>query len=524
MLFLFAVSPFLVLLILMAVFNKPAYVAAPITAFLLSLGSYFIWGMPLNWISAAYVKGLGVTLDIMLIIFGAVFLVAVLKQLKLFAPMEHMFANVSKDKRIQAIIVAWFFIGFVEGIAGFGTPALLAIPILLALGFTPFTSVVMALVGDSLPVVFGAVGVPISIGIAEGVGLNQSADLLAMQVGVFASVINLLVAWLIPVMISCVVSKEITGSYKEGFEIWPFAIFSGTIFMLISYLAATFIGAEFPSILGGLLGGLIAIFLLRKGWFVPKKHLTLREYLPESMPDKTVIIKTFLPYLSVLILLLLTRLPELGVRTFLQSQAITLPNILNTSVDFVFNLIYSPGLVFLLTGFAFFYIYRVNEDKLKTIFTEALRRTSLPFVGLFFVLGTVQILILSYYNIYGLPSMPLYIAENLEFAGPFWPLIAPFIGAIGAFMSGSSTVSNLLFSSLQYATANSVGLSVFVILALQAVGSALGNMVAVHNILAAEAVAGLKNYEGHVLRRTFVPVIICATLIGIIGYVYTIIL
>lgn len=521
---LFAVFPFVTLFLLMAVFNRPAYVAAPLTAFLLALGGFFIWGIPQNLLAAAFVKGLGVTLDIMLIIFGAIFFVNVLKQLNFFEPIQSLFSGVSVDKRIQAIMVSWFFVGFIEGIAGFGTPALLAIPILLALGFNPLTSVVLALVGDSIAVVFGAVGVPISIGIAEGVSL-QDVGSLVTEVSIGASLLNLLLGVLIPLMISVIVSYECCNSVKRGLEVWKFALVSSVVFMLPSLAAAYWLGPEFPSVIGALTGGVIMIYFLRRGWFQPKSPLLFDQPINTSTHvDLKKLLKVITPYLIVIILLLITRLPQFRIGEFLKSLAWQVESLFNSEVAFAFNWAYSPGIIFIIATLVVVAIFHNKDIDINSALFETVRRVALPFLGLVFVLYIVQILLLSYYNQNGLPSMPLYLAEQMQAVGIAWPFIAPFIGAVGAFIAGSSTVSNLLFSSLQYTTATTIGISAVLVLSLQAVGSALGNMIAIHNILAAEAVAGLKNMEGKILRKTLIPVLIYGSILGVIGLLVSLII
>lgn len=521
----FALSPFLLLFVLMAAFNRPAYIAAPLAAVFTALGSFYIWGVPVNWISAAFAKGFGVTLEIMLIIFGAIFLVAVIRRLKLFEPLEHLFESISKDKRIQAILVAWFFVSFIEGVAGFGTPALLAIPILLALGYKPLTSVVLGLVGDSAAVVFGAVGVPITIGIAEGVGLPREIAMpLAFQVATGTALLNLILSPVVPLFIAVIASKERYGSWIKGLEVWKFAVVSGVSLMLPSLAAAYWLTPEFPSIIGALVGGFVIVILLQKGLLQPRNTVTLtadskRE--DNKHNHATNFIKLATPYVLVVLFLLLTRLPALPFGDWLRSLVYSSGELFDTTVSASLNFWYSPGIIFVLVGLITAAIYRAKQTIVVESLAESLNRIKLPFFGLFFVLAIVQLMLLSYYNSSGLPSMPIYIAEQLAVVGKTWPIFAPLVGVLGAFIAGSSTVSNLLFSSLQYTTATTVGLSAVLVLSLQAAGSAIGNMVAVHNILAAEAVAGLKNQEGKILRHTIIPAFIYSALLGIIGLLVT---
>lgn len=519
-----ALLPFVLLFFLMAVLNRPAYVAAPITAVATFFSAYALWGVPANWLMAAVVRGAGVTLDIILVIYGAVLLIVALRELQFFEPMQKVFARVSADKRIQAIVVSWFFVGFIEGIAGFGTPAMLAIPILLALGFSPVLSVVLALVGDSVAVVFGAVGVPISIGIATGVGLPMSEGVaLSSSVAAGAALFNLLLGWIIPLMMSVLVSYEYTSSWRRGLELWRFSLFSGVVFMLPLLAAAYWLTPEFPTIIGSLVGGVSTVWMLKREWFAPENPIVGDQPTEQSPIDKKTLVRLIVPYALVVIGLLLTRLPVLPVSDWLRSWQIGQDNIFSTGLDVTIAWASSPGIIFAIVALIIMLWYSVHVVRISQIFREAGQRVVMPFVGLFFVLVVVQIMLLSYYNTNDLPSMPLYLAERLAVLGEAWPLVAPFVGVIGAFIAGSSTVSNLLFSSLQYTTALTAGLSVVLVLSLQAVGSALGNMVAVHNILAAQAVAGLSGKEGEILRRTLWPVLIYGFVLGMCGLIISLI-
>lgn len=524
MLLVVALLPFVLLFILMAVLNRPAYIAAPVTAVVTTASAYLVWGVPVNWLSAALVRGLGVTVDIMLVIIGAIFLITTLRHLGLFDPMQQLFARVSKDKRVQAILVCWFFVAFIEGIAGFGTPAMLAIPILLALGFSPIISVVLALVGDSIVVVFGAVGVPISIGIAEGVGLpSDVSSVLSSHVAIGSALFNVLLGWMIPLFISVIVSREYTGSWWRGLELWPLAVFSGLVYALPALAAAYWLTPEFPTILGALVGGSVTSWMLYRGWFVPRDLVVFdSEVKHEVTLSYKNIVKLLLPYALIILGLLMTRLPELQLRELLRGYSFEISNLFGTGFNASVAWAFSPGVVFIIVAVLIIWMYGQKFSQVGVVGLEAGRRVAMPFVGLFFVLAIVQIMLLSYYNTNGLPSMPLYLAERLAILGEAWPLVAPFVGVVGAFIAGSATVSNLLFASLQYTTATAVGVSAVLVLSLQAVGGALGNMIAVHNILAAQAVSGLSGKEGEILRRTLVPVLLYGSVLAVSGYIISI--
>ncbi len=126
----------------------------------------------------------------------------------------------------------------------------------------------------------------------------------------------------------------------------------------------------------------------------------------------------------------------------------------------------------------------------------------------------------SQYNGLSLESMPTYFANNLgSIFGDMWPIMSPFLGMLGSFVSGSATVSNLTFGNVQYSIASTVNLNTNIIMAEQVIGAAIGNMICVHNVVAASSVVGLENQEGLIIKKTIIPALIYATLVAIISFI-----
>ena len=304
---------------------------------------------------------------------------------------------------------------------------------------------------------------------------------------------------------------------------WPLAVFSGLVYALPALAAAYWLTPEFPTILGALVGGGVTSWMLYRGWFVPRDLVVFdSEVKHEVTLSYKNIVKLLLPYALIILGLLMTRLPELQLRELLRGYSFEISNLFGTGLNASVAWAFSPGVVFIIVAVLIIWMYGQKFSQVGVVGLEAGRRVAMPFVGLFFVLAIVQIMLLSYYNTNGLPSMPLYLAERLAILGEAWPLVAPFVGVVGAFIAGSATVSNLLFASLQYTTATAVGVSAVLVLSLQAVGGALGNMIAVHNILAAQAVSGLSGKEGEILRRTLVPVLLYGSVLATSGYIISI--
>jgi lactate permease len=461
-------------------------------------------------------------------VLGAIFLLSILRQANVFSSIEHAVASVSKDKRIQAIIVGWFFVAFLEGIAGFGTPVILAAPILMALGFSPLASVVIALVGDSVAVTFGAVGLPMTIGIAQGVGSEYLAQYpnLVRDVAVGTAFIHLVVGAIIPIFISVLTTFTYNRSIRQGLAIWPFALVSGMVFLVPLTLSAVFLPTEFPSIVASLVGVVLIVAIVKLKFLTPKVPFEFEAVSPAEKasssvePERPHLLRAAFPYGAILAFLVVSRIPTFGFQDFLRRSNVLVENIFGTSISYALPTFYSPGFIFLLVGFLSLFLFRLKFESLLKACRFSLKRIFLPFVGLIFVLGIVQTLVFSSANLKGLPSMPLYLAELLAGSGAMWPIFAPLVGALGAFMSGSSTVSNLLFASFQAETAVVYGFSIVLILSLQAAGSAVGNMIAIHNILAAQAAVGLKNSESKILHYTLIPALIFVLFAGILGLIF----
>ncbi len=513
-----AISPFILLFYLMVIKKKPATIAAPFTLAVIILLALFVWQMKPYLIGLSIMEGLFITLEIIIIIFGALFLLNILNTAKAFDPIRETIKKITPDIRIQAILIGWFFVSFIEGVAGFGTPAMLAAPLLVMLGFKPIASVAIALIGDSAAVSFGAVGVPITIGIAEGSLIKNSA-LTATQlheIALTTSLLHLLAGFFIPLFISLVASRSHTGSIVSGFKITPFALISGFCYLIPAYLATYWLTPEFPALVGGFIGGLLVIILIKLDLFQPK-HLIVSKENNTLTKDKTEnhlkTIKAFIPYLIVIILLVITRAPFFKWTEKLKETSFDIGQFIG-NIDAQINILNSPGLIFFITGLISSIFLGLNSKKIIKSGHLSIKRLKKPTIGLLAILGIVQIFRHSGENLSGLESMPINIAQSLPEIPLLTVFFSPFLGLIGSFIAGSSTVSNLLFASFQTGLAETLGLSFILMLSLQATGSSLGNMIAIHNILTAQTTVGLKDSEGDIIRITLWPALIYASLVG----------
>jgi len=447
---------------------------------------------------------------------------------------------------VQAIIIAWLFGAFIEGAAGFGTPAAIVAPLLLGMGFPPLAAVMVALIANSTPVTFGAVGTPIIVGmeaalntpevigyLPQGLELSQYVNL----IGVSASFFHALIGTFVPLMMVCMLTAFFgegkNRSFKKGLEIWPFALFSGLAFTVPYLLVSVFLGPEFPSLLGGLIGLVIVVYAASKGFLLPKevwefppRNNWLNDWLGMEEAGSDDEEKTrisfglaWTPYVLVALILVATRLDFLPFKEWINSWVVTFSNILGTTITFSEAPLNLPGLIpFIPVALLSMILFRMDKNQVSKVFVTTFRQVKPAAIALLFAVALVQVMVQSGHNAYGIESMVMVMATAVaNLSGMLWPLFSPIVGVLGAFVSGSNTVSDMLFGLFQFGTALKLSLPTLVILGLQAVGGAVGNMICVNNVVAACSTVGTVGKEGNLIRLNLIPVTIYTIAAGILG-------
>jgi lactate permease len=225
----------------------------------------------------------------------------------------------------------------------------------------------------------------------------------------------------------------------------------------------------------------------------------------------------------VALVLVLTRIPQLPLQRILSGVTIYWPNIFGTTITGLLQPVYLPGFVFLVVVLATYAFHKMSLSQIVESWKVAGGQILGAGAALLFALPLVRVFINSgpSFNASGLESMPITLAQGAaEIAGTTWPLFGPWIGALGAFIAGSNTVSNLTFALFQFATAQNIGAIPEVVVAAQAVGGAAGNMITVHNVVAAAATVGLMGKEGILLRKTIFPMIYYCLLTGALSFIW----
>ncbi len=548
---LIAILPILAVMFFLVALRWPATRAMPVAYAMTLAFALWFWEVPWLHAMAASLRGAVIAVTLLWIIFGAIVLLFTLQESGAAATIRRGFMDVSRDRRIQVMIVAWLFGSFIEGASGFGTPAAVCGPLLLALGFPALAAVMTTLIIQSTPVSFGAVGTPILVGMAQSLNVPPVEEAVATagmsymefiyRIGVFTAVPHAIVGTLIPLILVCMMTRFFgkERSIQRGLEVWKFALFAGLCFTVPYLAVAVLLGPEFPSLLGALIGLTLLVTAARRRWLIPEGEPW--DFPPESQWEAEwkgtilghageerhhmTLARAWSPYVLVAAVLVLTRLPFLPFQQWLRSLSFTWSNILGSSLSQGIEPLYLPGTIFMAVSLVTIWLHRMTSEEAKQAWRHSAHMLAAPAFALLFAVALVRVFIDSDTNASGLASMPLVLAEYAaQVAGASWPFFAPMIGALGAFVAGSNTVSDLMFSLFQYGVADRIGTSHLVILGLQALGGAAGNMITVHNVVAASATVGLVGREGLLIRRTIVPMTYYVLFAGLLGLLFSYVL
>jgi L-lactate transport len=524
-----AALPIAVLLFLLGVRRKPAWVAALWglgSALLVALAGYRM-PVSLTLSSAAYGAAFGL-FPISWIVFWAIVLYNVTVATGKFAIIKDSVGSLTPDLRIQAIIIAFGFGGFLEGAAGFGTPVAVAGAMMVGLGFSPYYASALCLLANTAPVAFGAIGVPV-ITLAQITGLPL--DKLSGAVGTLcAPIAVILPAYMIFVM----------GGLTAALEVWPALLTAGLTFGTVEYLVSNYLGAQLSDILSST-SSIAAVVVLLRFWRPHSRNVSAAPYAraatgpgpfelargvsPQSAATRHTaaqIAAAWMPYIFVVVLVLLW-----GYKPF--------QNILNMATIVVHwpalhNLIVrTPPVLLKASPYpAVFNLNLIAAGGTSCMFASILsaiflRMRVAEFVRIIF--ASARLLALTILTITAVLSMAFVMNYSgatgtlgLAFAatGAAFPFFSPFLGWLGVFLTGSDTSSNALFGSLQAITAERLGFSPVLIAAANSSGGVLGKMISLQSIAVAAAATGITvSQQSQLMRFTLKHSIILATLVGL---------
>ena len=542
---LIAFIPIILTIVLMVGFKWPAKRALPLAWFVAVIIGVTLWKMPILSFDGKSAVGQTIlgflsAFETLVIIFGAILIMNTLSQSGAMAAINGMFKGITPDARLQAIIIGFIFGAFIEGAAGFGTPAALAAPLLISVGFPPLCAAMVALIYNSVPVCFGAVGTPTNMAFTtvKDAVAALGGDLDAWKMALtFWSALPLAIGCAVILTIGCGFVCKFYGKdkkFSDVFPVIPYILFVTITFDIFYLLIAAFIGPELVSLLAAIITLLIVLVTTKNGFLVPKEVWTFDKKenwdktwlattkVPEPKLSDMSLIKAWTPYFIIAGILVLTRVAQKfeadGAGFFSKMKSFTIGTGESGIVfggNWNWAILWNPGVVFIIVALLTIPLHGMTNENVKTAWKGALNQVKGAAIALLFGVAMVNI-----FRFTSMPAdkIPAGVAEGVSYsmlysmakgladiAGSAYLIIAPFIGVLGAYMSGSNTVSNTLFSSLQFTTAGLVGLPYVLVVALQNNGGAIGNMVCVNNVVSACATTGTNGNEGKIIRTNVIP-------------------
>lgn len=560
---LIAFVPLIFTVVVMAVFNWPAKRALPLAWLIASILAFSVWKMKIPDVGIFTLYGFLDTLNTLAVVFGAILVMNTMKRSGAIAVINNSFSSISNDRRIQMVIIGFVFGAFIEGAAGFGTPAALAAPLLIGLGFPPLAAAMTALILNSVPVCYGAVGTPTSAAFTAVQSSVENPDLFKSVLTQWTAIPHAIVCPII-IFIAMAMMCKFFGkekSIKPALKAVPFIIFTAVIFDIPFLILASFLGPEFPSLIGALIALPVTMIAAKKGFLVPKdtwdfpeKTAWQQEWLSTSavQEDESTKVQSnlsmfmaWLPYVIIGAILVLTRIPQIGLKGILTGTpalSLAIKNLLGIQdLNWKFNWAYNPGIIpFVLVALLTIVLHGMKGDQVKAAWKDTFSMVSGAAIALFFGIAMVQIFKYTNFNTLNesviqpaiangenwtklaqkdlaMPSMLYVMAKGLaDLAGQAYIVVSPFIGVLGSFISGSNTVSNVLFTSLQFEAASQTGLPIVLIVVLQNIGGAIGNMTCINNIVSACATCGTVGREGLLVKKNALPMLIYSLLVILI--------
>ncbi|MCG1013142.1 L-lactate permease [Tepidanaerobacter sp. GT38] len=511
---LIAFVPLLWLLIGLGILKIKAYTASLISLTLAIMLSITAWGMPAYFVFQSVAEGVITGLwPIVWVIIAAIYTYNVTVETGSMNVIKTTLAQISPDRRIQALILAFSFGGFLEAAAGFGTAVAIPASILAGIGFEPIFAAVICLIANTVPVAFGGIGIPI-ITLSQVTGISES---LVTKYAAYQLVPFIII---LPIVLVVIMTK----SFEYLKDVLGICLVSGISFALLQTLVAVNLGPEVAAIAGSLASLLsIVVYVkvrpVKQFWFFPhEKGYSEIASTPETENKEDNEInrrKQFIawtPYIVLFILIMAVNLiPSLGFlgKISTKVQIYTGPG----GKPFSLQWVTTPGTIMFISAVVGGLIQGDGAKELIVTFLKTIKQLVPTIIVVTSIVAMAKVM--------GYSGMISVIAVALaHLTGKAYPFISPLIGALGTFITGSDTSSNILFGPLQRQTALEINVNPAWIAAANAVGATAGKMISPQSIAVAASATGLVGKEGLILNSTLMYCALYAILIGIVVFAF----
>ncbi|WP_285484982.1 L-lactate permease [Amycolatopsis sp. NBRC 101858] len=491
-----AALPLATVLVLLGVVRMRAHHAALIGLLVALVVGIAAYGMPIVQAVSGALQGAAFGLwPIMWIVVNALWIYRLTVRTGHFDVLRRSFGRISDDPRIQALIIAFCFGALMEALAGFGAPVAISAVMLVAVGFHPVKAAVVALVANTAPVAFGAMGTPVvTLAQVTGLPLQQVSSIVGRQTPLLALVVPLLLVIIV--------------DGKRGLkDTWLPALVCGVAFGLVQFLASNYVSPQLADIGAALAGAAALVALPQTRRPVPEAvrismgggGTATKEAPPED--SRNDVVKAYLPYALIIVIFSLAVLPPIKKLLDKATWKFHWPglNVLGpngkpvSGNTFSLPFLNTGGTLVLLAGIITAAILAVSASGAVQEWLATLKELR------FAILTVCGVLALAY--VMNLSGQTTTIGTFIAAAGAGLAFLSPVLGWFGVAVSGSDTSANALFGALQVTAANKTGLAADLLAAANSSGGVLGKMVSPQNLTIACVAANLPGEEGKLLRK-----------------------
>ena len=510
-----SVIPILILIITMTTLKwsgQRAGAAGLISSIIIS---FIFFGSTSEITALSFLKGISLSLFVLCIIWSAVWLYNLTEQSGSIIYIATTITSLISNPLHQALILGWCFAGLIQGIAGFGVPIAVIAPLLVIIGMNPFKASAIALIGHSWAVAFGSLG--------------SSYYTLQLMTNIDTEILgpHLAILFFMPILLTGLAVSHIHSGFKGIVNGLPLVVVISIIMASSQYLATILNSPQIASTVAGLSGCLFAWVISNRTKILSKNSITKKQTEKNSnTQSKTSIHLSVLPYYLLILFSLLSQIPfikEIGTNLFF---AIDIPSTV-TNLGFKTNeiqnfakikLLSHPAPIILLSLLLFWVTNLSNKNSnfqdLKKTFHKTYNQcipTTLTTVSI-----VVMAMVMTTTGMTTLISM--LIANN---TGNTFPIFSPFIGALGTFISGSNTSSNIMFGALQLETATKLGIGIVTISSIQTIGGSIASSIAPAKILVGTAIVGIGGKEGEVLKKAIPYCLLILLIVGLQAWIFS---
>jgi lactate permease len=500
-LFLLALLPIAWLMISLGIMKIPAHKACTSVLGIALIEAIIFWKMPtLNAFTAALEGVIMAVWPIALIIIAAIFTYNLALHTKSMNTIKNMLAGITTDKRIQVLILAWGFGGFLEAVAGYGTAVAIPASILAALGFEPVFAAVICLIANTVPTAFGAIGTPV-------ISLAKIANIDVNVLSYFVGIQLVLFIILIPLVLVLITTKSLKG--LKG--VVGISLASGLAFAIPQILAAKYMGAELPALLGSVCSMAVTI-LIAKRMSSKVKISESSASLEAAVTVEGVTLKegilAWLPYILVFVFIILSS--QLVPFIYKPLSNIKSSVMIYTGAGakpYDIKWIATPGTIIIIATVIGGLLQEAKAKEIVVVFGKTCKQLTKSTITVIAIVAMAKVMDYS--------GMIRSLAEMLvTITGSYYPIFSGVIGALGTFVTGSDTSSNVLFGRLQTEVAASINVNPIWLAAANTSGATAGKMISPQSIAVATAATGLAGAEGKILNKTLK---FCAGYVVILG-------